>query len=71
LRPPPSLHTPRLGPPGLFYLTYGALQVPSACLALSVGLRWWYGAIIIGWGMVACATALVRNEAQVRGLTGS
>ncbi|KAI8472711.1 MAG: major facilitator superfamily domain-containing protein [Monoraphidium minutum] len=50
---------------GLFYLTYGVCQVPSTAAALRVGVRWWYGGIIVGWGVVAACTSLVNSTGQL------
>jgi len=51
---------------GLLFLTFGLLQVPSGAMGLKVGMRWWFGFIIIGWGVVATLTCLVQSAKQVR-----
>ncbi|KAI8472374.1 MAG: major facilitator superfamily domain-containing protein [Monoraphidium minutum] len=50
---------------GIFYITYGICQVPSAAAGLRLGMRWWFGSIIIAWGVVAACTSLVQNAGQL------
>ena len=50
---------------GLFYLTYGLFGVPSAAAGLALGMRWWYGGIIVAWGVVASCTAAVHTAPQL------
>jgi ACS family tartrate transporter-like MFS transporter len=44
---------------GLFYLGYLLFEVPSNLLLRRVGARRWIGRIMITWGLVSCATAMV------------
>jgi ACS family tartrate transporter-like MFS transporter len=49
----------------------GVFQMPSASIGMQLGMRWWYGLIVLLWGVTASATALVQTAPQVgRGLTG-
>lgn len=50
---------------GVFYLTYGLCQVPSAAVGLRVGMRRWFGAIIVAWGAIAMCTAFVQSAGQL------
>ncbi|GBF93031.1 MFS transporter [Raphidocelis subcapitata] len=50
---------------GLYFVTYGALQVPSAAIGARVGMRWWLGAITIAWGLTAMSMAFVQTPGQL------
>lgn len=47
---------------GLFFLTYSALEVPSNLILHRVGARVWMSRIMVTWGFVSAAMALVRGE---------
>ncbi len=47
----------------IFFAGYMVLQVPSNLLLHRLGARWWLGAILIAWGLIAAATAFVRGAA--------
>lgn len=47
---------------GLFFLTYAALEIPSNLLLRTVGARIWLFRIMVTWGILAAAMALVWNE---------
>ncbi len=44
---------------GLFFLSYVCLEIPSNLLLARTGARIWLGRIMITWGIVSAATALV------------
>jgi ACS family tartrate transporter-like MFS transporter len=44
---------------GIFFLAYSALEVPSNLLLYRFGARRWLSRIMITWGLVSAATALV------------
>jgi len=46
---------------GLFFLGYSLLEVPSNLILERVGARRWIARIMITWGIVAMATALVSH----------
>jgi MFS transporter, ACS family, tartrate transporter len=46
---------------GLFYLSYALLEVPSNLLMRRVGARRWLARIMISWGLLAAAMALVSG----------
>src|SRR5262249_5148025 len=46
---------------GLFYLGYLLFEVPSNLLLRRVGARPWIARILIGWGLVSCATLAVTG----------
>ena len=48
---------------GLFFLTYFLFEVPSNLVMQRVGPRRWIARIMLSWGIVSGATALVQNEA--------
>lgn len=50
---------------GLYFITYGICQVPSAIIGLRVGMRWWFAFITAAWGAVAACFALVRTAGQL------
>lgn len=39
--------------------------MPSASVGLRVGMRWWYGFIIMAWGLVATLTSHVKTARQL------
>ena len=47
---------------GIFFLGYIAFEVPSNLALHRFGARIWIARIMISWGLVACAMALVWNE---------
>jgi ACS family tartrate transporter-like MFS transporter len=47
---------------GIFFLGYIAFEVPSNLALHRFGARLWIARIMISWGLVACAMALVWNE---------
>ncbi|MGA9443543.1 MAG: MFS transporter, partial [Methyloceanibacter sp.] len=49
---------------GIFFLGYIAFEVPSNLALHRFGARLWIARIMISWGLVACAMALVWNEAS-------
>ncbi len=46
---------------GLFFLTYSVCQVPSNLILQRVGARRWITAIVLSWGCVSTAMALVKG----------
>ena len=46
---------------GLFYLSYALLEVPSNLLMRRLGARRWLARIMISWGLLAAAMALVSG----------
>ena len=46
---------------GLFYFGYLLFEVPSNLLLQRVGARRWISRILISWGIVSCATMLVKG----------
>jgi ACS family tartrate transporter-like MFS transporter len=44
---------------GVFFVTYGLFEVPSNMIMAKTGPRMWLGRIMISWGLVSSATALV------------
>jgi ACS family tartrate transporter-like MFS transporter len=44
---------------GLFFLGYIAFQVPSNLMLLRVGARVWIAIVVVAWGVVSMASALV------------
>src|SRR5512147_3154257 len=46
---------------GIFFLSYTLLEVPSNLLLARVGARVWIARIMVTWGLVACAMALVNG----------
>ncbi|KAI8468443.1 MAG: major facilitator superfamily domain-containing protein [Monoraphidium minutum] len=53
---------------GIFFVTYGLLQVPGAAAGVRLGMRWWLGLITIAWGVAASLTALINTPAQLYAL---
>ena len=47
---------------GLFFVSYAIFEVPSNVLLRRVGARWWLCRIMITWGAVSAAMALVNGE---------
>jgi MFS family permease len=52
----------------VFYIGYMALQVPSNLGLHRIGARRWIAGILLTWGVVAGATALVTNDASLYAL---
>jgi MFS transporter, ACS family, tartrate transporter len=46
---------------GLFYLSYALLEVPSNLIMRRVGARLWLARIMVSWGLLAAAMALVSG----------
>ncbi len=53
---------------GCFYLGYALFEIPSNLVLARVGARRWIARIMISWGLVASAMALVATIAQYNGL---
>lgn len=49
---------------GIFFIAYFAFEVPSNLILERVGARRWIGRIMISWGLVTCATMLVKGPAS-------
>lgn len=49
---------------GVFFIAYCLLEVPSNVALQRVGARLWITRIMVTWGLVAMATALVQNTWQ-------
>jgi ACS family tartrate transporter-like MFS transporter len=49
---------------GLFFLSYALLEVPSNMILARVGARRWIARIMVTWGALAMAMALVRTPTQ-------
>ncbi len=47
---------------GIFFLGYIAFEIPSNLALQRFGARIWIARIMISWGIIACAMALVRSE---------
>lgn len=47
---------------GLFFLTYALSEVPSNLIMHKVGARFWIMRIMITWGLLSAAMALVQGE---------
>ncbi|MEM7193157.1 MAG: MFS transporter, partial [Pseudomonadota bacterium] len=47
---------------GIFFLGYIAFEIPSNLALRRFGARLWIARIMISWGIVACAMALVYSE---------
>ncbi len=59
---------------GIFFLTYILLEFPSNLILARVGARRWIARIMVSWGVVACAMALIQSAGQfafVRVLLGA
>lgn len=48
-----------------FFLTYVLFEVPSNIALARVGAPRWLSFIVLGWGLAAASTALVRSPAQL------
>lgn len=46
---------------GIFFLGYFLFEVPSNLALYKVGPRMWFARIVLSWGVVSAATALVRD----------
>jgi len=53
---------------GIFFWGYSLFEVPSNLMLARVGARRWIARIVISWGLIASAMALVRTPAQFYGL---
>jgi MFS transporter, ACS family, tartrate transporter len=49
---------------GIFFLGYGAFEIPSNLILLRVGARRWMARIAISWGLIACLMMFVRTSGQ-------
>lgn len=47
---------------GLFFVTYALFEIPSNLIMHRVGARFWIARIMITWGALSVAMALVRGE---------
>jgi ACS family tartrate transporter-like MFS transporter len=47
---------------GIFFLGYFLFEIPSNLILQRVGARFWIARIMVTWGLVAIAMALVQNE---------
>ncbi|WP_433869636.1 MFS transporter [Saccharopolyspora sp. CA-218241] len=47
---------------GLFFIGYALFEVPSNLIMQRVGARWWMCRIMVTWGLISAAMALVTNE---------
>lgn len=47
---------------GLFFLTYALSEVPSNLIMHKVGARFWIARIMVSWGLISAAMALVQGE---------
>jgi MFS transporter, ACS family, tartrate transporter len=59
---------------GIFFLSYFAFEIPSNLILERVGARVWIARIMITWGLISGATALVQGQASflaVRFLLGA
>ena len=59
---------------GIFFLSYFAFEIPSNLILERVGARIWIARIMITWGLISGATALVQGETSflvVRFLLGA
>ena len=59
---------------GMFFIGYCLLEVPSNLILYRVGARRWLARIMISWGVLSAATALVTGPQSfyaVRALTGA
>lgn len=52
---------------GLFFVSYGLMEVPSNSLMLRFGARRWLGRIMLTWGLVAAGMMFVRTPAHFYG----
>src|SRR5579864_1292892 len=49
---------------GIFFFGYCLLQIPGAVLAQRWSARKWIAAVMIGWGLLAALTGLIRNATE-------
>ncbi|MFO1400492.1 MAG: MFS transporter [Steroidobacteraceae bacterium] len=49
---------------GLFFVSYGLLEIPSNLVLARVGARRWLARILVSWGLITAATAWVRTPGQ-------
>jgi ACS family tartrate transporter-like MFS transporter len=49
---------------GIFFVTYSILEVPSNLALVRFGARRWLARIMMTWGVVSAATALVRTPSE-------
>ncbi|GAA0520067.1 MFS transporter [Saccharopolyspora subtropica] len=47
---------------GLFFIGYALFEVPSNLIMQRVGARWWMCRIMVTWGLISAALALVNSE---------
>ena len=47
---------------GIFFVGYFLFEIPSNLILQRVGARFWIARIMVSWGIVAVAMALVRDE---------
>ncbi|MGW5643174.1 MFS transporter [Saccharopolyspora sp. NPDC003752] len=47
---------------GLFFIGYALFEVPSNLIMTRVGARWWMCRIMVTWGLISAAMALVNSE---------
>lgn len=47
---------------GLFFVGYALFEVPSNVIMQRVGARWWMCRIMVTWGVISAAMALVTDE---------
>jgi MFS transporter, ACS family, tartrate transporter len=47
---------------GIFFVGYFLFEIPSNLILQRVGARYWIARIMVSWGIVAVAMALVRDE---------
>jgi MFS family permease len=53
---------------GVFFIPYVLLEVPSNLALARFGARWWIARIMITWGLISAAHALVWNAASLYAL---
>lgn len=49
---------------GIFFIGYVLMEIPSNAGMYRFGARRWIARILISWGIIACAMALVRGESS-------
>ena len=49
---------------GLFFVSYGLLEIPSNLILARVGARRWLARILVSWGLISAATLWVRTPGQ-------
>jgi MFS transporter, ACS family, tartrate transporter len=50
---------------GLFFLAYFIFEIPSNLMLQRLGSRIWFARIMITWGLISSATALVSNAVEL------